>query len=136
MNQRKFFIAFSLDLLQKSIFNRAPGGVPAAEDGDESTYARSLLKNMFPTDLSDFHGVALPEKRRKSKPDRSLVSILCFTSQDHQCQTDGFASLFKAVLTYILDGIKRGSSRILAASPSYTDLRRFLRAFPQAVIIK
>jgi hypothetical protein len=32
-----------LDLLQKSVFNTALGGVPAAGDGDESAYARTLL---------------------------------------------------------------------------------------------
>jgi len=32
-----------MDLLQKSIIYPAPGGVPAAEDGDESAYAGYLI---------------------------------------------------------------------------------------------
>jgi hypothetical protein len=33
----------TIDLLQKSVFNTALGAVPAAGDGDESTYARTPM---------------------------------------------------------------------------------------------
>ena len=35
-----------IDLLQKSIIYPAPGGVLAAEDGEESTYAGDLIKKI------------------------------------------------------------------------------------------
>jgi hypothetical protein len=41
LDQHKF--VKTIDLVQKSIFIIALAGLPAAEDGDESTYARSLI---------------------------------------------------------------------------------------------